>query len=368
MSDVLLDQLEAYGRFQRLRQMPVTVADVAERVEVSEVAELVELGKHRTRHLPVPERQQPRRPRRRALVAAAAVAALLVAGIVIASNKGDDDTRIAPPAGTSVSTPTTPPITDPEALFPPDGAPPSAPDTGEMVASISFTRLSSTTGVPAGWAGTSIAVLADGRVLWGPVSDVPGGMAEQRLTAEGADRVRSEFLSTRLFLEDRHGPLGDSRALHSCACIISVRDDGGRFISTGLYSPEPSNPEVDRAVKRLVEYVTDLPSSLPASAWEDETIRPYVPSRYRVCVKGDLDVLAPLLPAATMRMLENTFCHELAIVDARQLADDLSAAGVMVIPYYLPNPHVVYVAGEDPSLLYAYVTPIWPDGMPAMVL
>jgi hypothetical protein len=373
MSDVLLDQLGAYGRFHRLQQMPVTVADVAERVEVAHIVDLVDVGELGTPRSPAPERSPVRRPRRRVLVAAAAVAALLVAGIVIVSRTGDDDTRIAPPADTSVSTPPTAPISDPQALFPPEGAPRSAPYTGEMVASIAFTRIprglhedTPSDGIPAGWAGTSIAVSADGRVLWGPVPDVPGGMAERRLTPEGAELVRSEFLSSGLFLEGELGRLGDSRAWHACACTIAVRD-GGSLMATGLSSFEPADPEVDRAVEHLVEYVTDLPASLPASAWEDETIRPYVPSRYRVCVKGDVESLAPLLPAATVRMLDNTFCHELATADARQLADDLSAAGVIVIPYYLPNPHRVYIEGEDPSFLYAYVTPILPDGMPAMV-
>jgi hypothetical protein len=367
VSGVLLDQLDAYGRFHRLQQRPVTVADVTERVEVAEVIDLGELGEPRAPRAPVPERRRPLRPRRRVLVAAAAVAALVAAGVVVATNTGDDDTRIAPPADTGVSTPTAPPIAGVQELFPPEGAPRSTPETGEVVATIAFPELGSSE-IPSGWAGASMAVFADGRVLWGPVSDVPSGITERRLNAEGVERVRSEFLSSGLFdVDDVWGPFGDAGAWRSCACILGV-NDGGHFVSTGMFSPVPADVEVDRAVDRLVEFVVDLQESLPPSAWEDETIRPYVPSRYRVCVKGDVKSLAPLLPAATVRMLDNTFCHELAIADARVLADDLSAAGVRVIPYYGPNVYEFYLDGEDSRFLYAYVTPIMPDGTPAMVL
>ena len=47
-----------------------------------------------------------------------------------------------------------------------------------------------------------------------------------------------------------------------------------------------ATPEDVRAIERLDARLEDLGSWLPASAWEDQQYRAYVPSRYEVCYSG----------------------------------------------------------------------------------
>ena len=81
----MLDQLAAYGRFHRLHQESVTVAEVTQ---------------HSTLRLPVAEPRFPARPRPRSGIAAAAVVAavLVIAGIVLLQEAGETHVRTKPAA------------------------------------------------------------------------------------------------------------------------------------------------------------------------------------------------------------------------------------------------------------------------------
>jgi hypothetical protein len=361
MSDDLLDQLADYGRFHRLHQTSVSVADVAERGSRPSLAE------------PPPPRAP--RPRLILVAAGAGAAALLVAATVLVSRADDEDVRVRTPGDTIVSTTTVPPSRVAEAPLPPEGAPPSTPATGEVIAAIDF------------FAGESIDVYADGRVLryqrgFGPgfsgSARVPGGVAEQRLTRDGVERVRSEFLATGLF--DAGPPPDDAQVESACSCTLRVRV-GGDLLSTGDLPPEPlgaGDGEVGRKVDRLVELVTALDSVLPPSAWADRTVGAYVPSRYRVCVvTGEhapqvlpdaSAVIAQALPGRVAEILAGiTTCIDLTPRDARALAKGLADADIR----YLAGSGFSYgvpASGPGQSLFDIAVQPLLPDGAPPSVI
>jgi hypothetical protein len=285
------------------------------------------------------------RRRRWPVVATVAAAVVLVAGTVLVTRSGGHNVRIVPPA--APPTTATPVAPDPslDSVLPPEGATPSTPDTGELVAAISI-----------GEGASLINLYADGRVISFPAPDVPGRIAERRLSADGVERVRSAFLG--VFLA---GPTF-ADIWYSCACEIRVHD-GARLLSIERptsFEPTEVDPQMESEVDRLLWLVTHLESSLPASAWQDREIRAYVASKYHVCVwketpnpQGDphaqavpdrSDVLARFLPARLVELLDaqgwvhtpGADCLELGLADARVLAESLTNQGVPH-DYYSPG-------------------------------
>jgi hypothetical protein len=109
--------------------------------------------------------------------------------------------------------------------LPPDGAVPSTPETGEVIAQYhEFRTTAASSSTLVGW----VYVYADGRVIW---SSIEGWMYERRLTSVGLSGVRSRAARPRVFLE------------------------------------------------------TNETSQLPEGTWADR-IRMYVPSRYAICYFG----------------------------------------------------------------------------------
>lgn len=134
------------------------------------------------------------------LVAAVAVLSLVAAACEDEGAETGATVELAGPTGEQTQTraPTgeaeTGPTGSPDAEWdgfdlPPDGAVPSSPGTGKVVARCCpvFSR--------------SVFVYADGRVL----TSRPGGFVEQRLTPEGIDLFRSGAVDPRRFLRPR-GP------------------------------------------------------------------------------------------------------------------------------------------------------------------
>ena len=85
--------------------------------------------------------------------------------------------------------------------LPPEGAPPSSPEHGELVLAVDGR------GMAAGRALTHMYVYADGRLIWWREGDLPAGadehsIFEQRLTPEGVELLRSEVISSGLFERD----------------------------------------------------------------------------------------------------------------------------------------------------------------------
>jgi hypothetical protein len=231
----------------------------------------------------------------------------------------------------------------------PEGLEPSTPARGELV--LSF-FVGHTSGDPGRY---HLDLYADGRLIrqklgegYAGIDDRPStGNVEQRLTPEGVELIRSEVLSTGLFDEDLH--LGDVGGLPFGH--IGVRD-GDRLanltwgdIGTGARPVTTPTTEQVNALLQLDRRLEDL-SWLPASAWEDQEMRPFVPSRYSLCLEtGEttrLDRALASLPRSAEDQLrawdltysENTYsegwywCSVVTTERARALAELLDEAGV----------------------------------------
>jgi hypothetical protein len=168
--------------------------------------------------------------------------------------------------------------------LPPEGAPPSAPEQGELV--LSFGGRVNTLGGDF----HRMWLYADGRLLWRSNlegRDVGldiwaerfGGIApttaviEQRLTPEGVDLIRSKVMASARVI----GPLriGEDNTVWSRPGVIW----GGLTLGDGdtLLDAEWSD-------SRLPTRLAFPASWLPKSAWADRRIGGYVPSHYAMCV------------------------------------------------------------------------------------
>ena len=278
--------------------------------------------------VPVPEpayermlRRRDRRGRNQRIAAGVVGLALFVGAIGIVTTIGALDPTQTPAVtgGAGTGSGETGPsetgsvIGDPSSVgfeggLPPEGVPPSEPQRGELV-------LKDAEILP--W--SHVRVYADGRLIWAAEVDpdeVEGGpdvsvWIEQRLTPEGVELLRSG------------------------AVELGWAANPGRF--------------------------------LPASAWEDPELRPYVPSRYAVCT-GSLfslpDPAANLLrsteriPAGASRYIEGAQCFEVGIGDTRALAEILSDAG-------FPDPRAEDTAlySSDSNEVTVEYQLILPDGV-----
>jgi hypothetical protein len=85
-----------------------------------------------------------------------------------------------------------------------------------------------------------------------------------------------------------------------------------------------SDPQVDRQVDQLIAFVTALHPSLPPGSESDNPdLRPYVPSRYRVCVTG-VGQGGPEALSDAARVLRQRLPSELARLLAGVRTDPLS--------------------------------------------
>jgi hypothetical protein len=174
--------------------------------------------------------------------------------------------------------------------LPPVGATPSAPESGELVIYYRLDVKQDEKPAHGRWRW----VYADGRLLTAdsrPMaqrshSDLPeadnrwsSGLLEQRLTPAGVELMRSEIVSTGLF--EHNQIAGDSSPDHSIHNEIQVRI-GDRLVRVQGKFTRDSN----EFPQRLRERLADPASWLPASAWADRRLRPYVPSRYKVSYGG----------------------------------------------------------------------------------
>jgi hypothetical protein len=267
-------------------------------------------------------------------LATAAVVVIAVVGISLLARGGPTVGGPGPAelAGSPSSLPTLVPTSTQPAFpaggligLPPRGAVPSTPEVGELVDSYFIPRGGY------GFAGYA-RLYADGRLIWSmryPTSEWSNstGYLEQRLTPEAVELVH------------RQDPLR-------------------------------------------------LPELLPSSAWVDETIRPYVPSRYAVChyvydwdpaLVLERPEMLSLLPATAAELLRGQEaeppvdylvppgnsrnvvpdCLALTTEDARLFDEALRAAGIepggrYVLSYELDGP------GE--TTLDITLEPIFPDG------
>jgi hypothetical protein len=288
------------------------------------------------------------RKRRNQRIAAGSVGiAVFVTALWIVLTGGPFDRSVTPGGGGGVTGPTISEPAIPQGAvgagligLPPEGAIPSTPTTGVLV-------LSFMSGRTMGDAERFNAFLyADGRLIWTQLTDPSPGLIEQRLTPEGVELLQSEVLSTRLFDHDRN--LLAAPGLYFGQ--IQVRD-GDRLVSviwgdccdpvTSSAAKETPTPEQARALQRLDVMIEDPASWLPAGAWEDPEMKPYVPTRYSVCVNADsgfgLDRVLGSLPQdagdllrswdRTLEVIDHTmgpdldvWCSDVTTEQARPLA------------------------------------------------
>ena len=192
--------------------------------------------------------------------------------------------------------------------LPPRGATPSAPESGELVASFIYRSVTLNEELRRVW------VYADGRVIWyrGEENVALGGnpleqgFLERRLTPEGVELVRSELLATGLFDDDRvivvRGKgngffLGYAEARDGDRLVrVSWLND---YNMTPQTQDEGTTATVDQvnALRRIDYLAADLDAWLPASAWEARKTRAYVASRYVFCSDSDPTLLPETVQA-----------------------------------------------------------------------
>jgi hypothetical protein len=185
-------------------------------------------------------------------------------------------------------------------------------ETGELILSVSISGDAS-----AREELTHMYGYADGRLIWSRDGALPDGsnefytgLVEQRLTPEGVELMRSEVMSSGLIDPDSYMVDGQADPdPFPFFGTITVRDAGqlvGRefahqhsqpggppFLNEGETACFPgwgcahiATAEEESALERLYARLTDPASWLPASAWADQEIRTYVPSRFQVCYGG----------------------------------------------------------------------------------
>jgi hypothetical protein len=262
--------------------------------------------------------------RRRRLVVATATCAILgtVAAGLVVSVAGRDAASVDP-AGQP--TPITRSDSDDRVGIigpPPPGTPPSGPATGELVAAVEL--YSSGT-----W------VYADGRIInalrnFG-TSDQFRGFVVRQLTPSGVEAMRSFLLdgTPKLTLVQ---PEVDGQ--------LFVREGGRLMVAQDFKGCGTAGRDTAENWDRCPRF-TD-PDWLPASAWKDPALRPFVPHSYRVELWPDDPRLSPaeVLPAEAVDLLlgpespladspigQEGLSRRVATPVARQLADAMDQAG-----------------------------------------
>jgi hypothetical protein len=172
-------------------------------------------------------------------------------------------------------------------VLPPVGAHPSAAPTGPCLVSAGGRD-----------------VYADGRMIWQKWSrsgaplvkssliptgatTLSTGLVQQRLIPRGARLLRSKILATGLFPPGGLTLGRRSFEKHEDASNYEVRTHGHVVLTQELppsimQHPTVETPAQARARARLDALLADPTKYLPAAAWADRTIRPYIPSHFTI--------------------------------------------------------------------------------------
>jgi hypothetical protein len=222
---------------------------------------------------------------------------------------------------------------------------------------------------------------ADGRVI----STVSQGWREQRLTPDGVELVRDEIIASGLFDPDQPPP-GSGQELQWPFAQIQVRN-GDRLVDVSWTRGREWTPDYLRLVGRLGSLheralVPHLQSWLPASAWADVEVTPYVPDRYAICTDTTrIEHILSLLPAAAAELLDTappllditpemdpatyerthrdpglSLCFDLPTERAQSLAASLNEE-------LTPNRNLWVPVDPPPATIHLYFMPILPHGV-----
>jgi len=268
--------------------------------------------------------------------------------------------------------------------LPPKGAPTSTPEHGELVLSL----YGGTTAGPR----SQIFVYADGRLIWQREANLPygantssTGFLEQRLSPEGVELLRSEVVSTGLFVDDLTVDIAKPIPAYNA---IQVRN-GDRLVRVAYRHDRGverlATSEQESTILRLDARLADPASWLPASAWADREIKAYVPSTYLVCYGPAANIhvnesrILNLFPAPAedlLRAAPRTIasngpfgCRDMTTEAARALAQALEDAGFegdpLVSPWvlgYAFEPSVAIAPGAIENTVDISFEPYLPHG------
>ena len=328
-------------------------------------------------------RRRDRKRRNQRITAGVVGIAIFVAAVWIVTTGGPFDR--SQPASTG---PAIPPASDRVGFIglPPVGATPSTPEHSELVVSF-WGRSTTDDGLFRAW------VYADGRLVWTREGDFPyganentTGFLEQRLTSDGVERIRSEIVATGLFADD-HVLLSTRGVIWG---FIRVRE-GDRLVRVDWSNPDiyprdrgtAATPEQASALEQLDALLTHPTSWLPASAWEDQEIGAYVPSRFAVCYEPaergiDPSRILSVLPPSAEELLRaknriqddpNDSCTEVTVEEARALAETFDDAGLEQDDRssysrlgYVFEPPVPLALGPIENSVSIYFEPYLPHG------
>jgi hypothetical protein len=204
--------------------------------------------------------------------------------------------------------------------LPPEGAAPSVPESGELVLSFAGRVRSLGLDFHRMW------LYTDGRLIWKSnlegsssgwklrfgASEPTTAVIEQRLTPEGVELMRSRVMAAGLRDIEPADGITDGTAWNRPGVLWGglLVHDGDRLV------------DADWSDSELPELLAAPTSWIPESAWEDERIGAFVPSRYAVCLghgvpagvaPEDSSELWELLPEPTRNLIRS-----LAIVDPIQ--------------------------------------------------
>jgi len=294
----------------------------------------------RERGLAVASREPWRPPRVLVFAVAGAGVALLLIALALAAHS-----RSSAPKPANPKPPPTPPAY--YAGLPPAGTQTSGPAAGRLVLKIEPQPH------------TSWDVYADGRIIWQKWTDagdprvIPGGTdphdigyVQQRLTPTGVQMLRSQILALaqpaglfrRNVILGRKGfEQGDIVARYK------IRIDG-RLIEATVMPPSYFNGHRHtnasraqiHALARIRTLLINVTNRLPASAWTDTAIRPYVPSHYAAV----FDQFRPdpaRLPSPAREMLRryqpliDNACQIMTTDHVRQLLAAFERSGVKLV-------------------------------------
>jgi hypothetical protein len=349
-----------------------------------------------------PTSNERRRPWLAAIAAVLAIATV-IAGPLLALGARDDrpeaQALIHPGAATTpstnASTRITPPVTysgDGSSTGPlvPSGVP-STTTPSELIASITMFHRG------------AYRLYADGRLLWGDETrgspfPPPFGWAEQLLSPEGVERVRSKFLASGMF--DSAQPSRDAPTCQGWfqACVR----DGDRWLVEET-DPAPPGPlpygDPRPEAVRLFQDLGGIDSTLAPTDWVDQSVKRYVPARIVTCFRSyvkavevpfDLPVLLSRFPqpVATLlavrqpspELLKSSAgpsigqggCVDLSLEEARTLADVLQSPvgggahqywGIVVRFGRRPDP--ARPGATRKEAVYVFFEDLLPEGAPS---
>lgn len=253
--------------------------------------------------------------------------------------------------------------------LPPVGVAPSTPETGELLLSFGGRVRSIGLDLHRVW------LFADGRLIWKRNLDAltdtgrrafgarepTTAVIEQRLTREGTELMRSRVMAAGLH---DFVPVGTriDRAWWGRPGVLwggLVVHDGERLV------------DADWSDSEMPALLADPTSWLPASAWEDQRIGGYVPSRHAVCLEpsGLIDVLPDPTKeliltranriAGPARNSEDLRCpYRVTTEDARAITATLAEAGLQPVPYL--RYHIPFGPRRTPG--WVEILPIVPHG------